>query len=144
MTACVRQVSPIIGVDGYDTRVEITLSLMLTAVAFKLATADLLPVLPYNTVLGMHMLIGIVSLGVMMIMHCVEEIFQVSQRADNFIHAMLFAAWVLYHSLLIHGIWRRAKTNAEKCGPPITVDNAADTKSTQSASTNLQHLLFGK
>jgi heme/copper-type cytochrome/quinol oxidase subunit 4 len=134
------QVNPFIGVDNFTSRVEITLSLMLTAVAFKLATADLLPVLPYNTILGVHMLIGIITLGVMMLVCAIEEFMEVDQATDWCVQGILCAIWVLYHVLLMLGVERLTKDNADACGPSIRTFDEDDKELT--AAQSLQKLLI--
>lgn len=54
----------IMPIESVGDRVSVVLTLLLTAVAFKLVLTSILPMVPYNTVIDIYLIMSLLSLGI--------------------------------------------------------------------------------
>ena len=117
---------------GFDTaefadRCTVTLTLLLTAVAFKLVIADSLPKVAYVTKLDAYISFGFVLLSILMIENAVIATVQNESLRDSFdraFYSALASVWALMHLIMCVVICRHVARCKEHLGAPEP-DNSA-------------------
>lgn len=74
--------------------------LLLTSVAFTIAMAGRLPILPYVTYISLHFNVAIGTMFLVAMLHAIEAAIGVSTVMDLALHGALFALWAGYHAWL--------------------------------------------
>ena len=111
----------------FADRCTVTLTLLLTAVAFKLVIADSLPKVAYVTKLDAYISFGFVLLSILMVENAVIATVQNESLRDSFdraFYAALASVWALMHLIMCVVICRHVARCKEHLGAPEP-DNSA-------------------
>lgn len=87
-------------IEGLADRSAVTLTLLLTAVAFKFSISDALPKIPYSTKLDVHLNVCIGSLMVIGIVNCFVATLSAPEkqaRTDYYFYVSFAGLWCFYH-----------------------------------------------
>lgn len=87
--------------DGLADRLAYAVTLMLTATAYSLVVADILPTLGYLTWLDQYILLTLVFMFIVMAQVTVIQRFELSEDAEGYIVLIDFCIWLLAHLALV-------------------------------------------
>ncbi len=83
----------------YSTRITIDFTILLTTVAFKFATSQYIPKVPYNTVVDLYVLGTFIFLVVVAVENGVA--YALKAENDIWIAVALGACWILFNLVMV-------------------------------------------
>ena len=89
--------------DDFAGRSQITLTLILTTIAFKFSVTTYIPPTPYLTVLDMYILTVLIFLSVIILENYIISVYKSYEYMDHVFYKVALAFWIGLHTVLAFG-----------------------------------------